>query len=59
MVSRENVVVLVSMVVALPVTYLVYAFADLPFWAELLVLVGLGVVVPTLVNDYLDRQASG
>ena len=47
MVSRENVVILVSMAVALPATYLVYAFADAPFWANVLVLLGLGVVTPT------------
>ena len=59
MVSRENAVVFASMGVALLATYLVSAFADLPLWAELLVLVGLGVVVPTLVNDRLDRRTAG
>ena len=58
MVSRENAVILVSMAVALPAAYLVYAFADVPFWADMLVLMGIGVIVPTLVNEYLDRAAA-
>ena len=59
MISRENAVILASMTVGLAAALLVGTYADVPTWASLGVLIGLGVVVPTLVNEYLDRQASG
>jgi len=56
MVSRENAVVLASLGVALVAAGLVDAYTAAPYWANLGVLVGLGIVVPTLTNEYLDRR---
>lgn len=59
MLSRENAVILASMVVAVAAAVLVETYADAPAWVSAGVLIGIGVVVPTVVNEYLDRRSPG
>lgn len=59
MLSRENAVILASMVVAVAAAVLVETYADAPTWVSVGVLIGIGVVVPTVVNEYLDRRSPG
>ena len=58
MISRENTVILASLLVAIVAAALVDTYADLPYWVSLGVLIGLGVVVPTLLNEYLGRRGN-
>lgn len=59
MVSRENRVVLVTGSAALVLLYAFGAVLELPTWVGIAVVLGVGVVLPQLVNDYLDRRAAG
>lgn len=56
MVSRENAVIVASLVVAIAAWYLAEAFAPSTWWASWVALVGVGVLLPTLANEYFDRQ---
>jgi len=58
MVSRENTVILASLVVAVVAWYLVETYAGGPFWLSYAVLVVLGIGLPTVVNGYMVRQGS-
>jgi len=56
-VSRENKVVLGFMTLALALLIVVGQFSGLPAWVGGAVLLGVGVVCPIAVNEYLDGQA--
>ena len=56
MVSRENAVIVASIALALLVGYGVFEYTTVSDWVAMAVFLVLGVVVPTLVNEYLDRQ---
>lgn len=58
MVSRENTVIVASLAVAIVAYYLVETYAAQPYWVSIAVLIGIGVLVPTLVNRYLERSES-
>lgn len=56
MVSRENKVVIVFVALALVVLYGLLEVRDLPTWASSAVIIGIGVVCPVLVNEYLSGR---
>ncbi|GAB3418225.1 hypothetical protein GCM10027435_17920 [Haloparvum alkalitolerans] len=56
MVSRENRVIAACIVLAVLLLFALNAVTDPPSWATLAVLLGVGVLVPTLVNEYLGRR---
>lgn len=58
MVSRENTVILGFMALALALLVVLAQFSGVPTWVGALVLLGVGVVCPTVLNEYLDRQAA-
>ncbi|MGB9957967.1 hypothetical protein ACOZ4B_16445 [Haloferax prahovense] len=58
MVSRQTLVVTVFVLAALPVAYLVES-ATGQFTVSFLALLAVGVVAPSLVNDYLDGVEGG
>jgi len=60
MLSRENSVILVFVVVAVATAVAIeIRFTELGDWIPLAVLLGLGVIAPTLVNSYFDgREAA-
>lgn len=59
MVSRENAVIVASLVVAIAAWYVVEAVATASPWASWAALIGVGVILPTVANEYLDRRARG
>jgi|GEM_PF-1582882 len=56
MVSRENKVVLTTGTAALVLLYVFATMVHTPTWVGTGVVLVVGVVLPQLVNDYLDRQ---
>jgi len=56
MVSRENRVIVACIASALVLLYLATELATLPTWGSAAIVLGVGVVVPTLVNTYLDSR---
>ncbi|ERG99151.1 MAG: hypothetical protein J07HQX50_00293 [Haloquadratum sp. J07HQX50] len=57
MISRENTVIIGFIVLA---TLLVVPLSesDPPVWAAPIVIIGVGVIAPILVNEYLNRNES-
>lgn len=55
--TRENGVILAFLVLTLVVLVATHDLADPPTWVTGTVVIGLGVIAPTLVNEYLDRPA--
>lgn len=56
MLSEENAIIVVSILVALVVGAAVYQYTDLPSWVGMAVFIGFGVVVPIFVNEYRKRD---
>lgn len=56
MVSRENRVIVVCIALAVLLLFALDAAAELPSWLILAALLGVSVVLPTLVNEYLDLR---
>lgn len=56
MLSTENGVILACGTVALILAYGAAVFTDLPTWAGVAIVIVVGVVVPRLVTDYVDRS---
>jgi len=56
MVSRENRVILGFVALALVVLYGLLQVRDLPTWASSAVILGIGVICPVLVNEYLNSR---
>jgi membrane protein implicated in regulation of membrane protease activity len=56
MLSRENAVILVSILVALAVGAAVHQYTDVPSWVAMAVFIVLGVVLPTALNEYARRN---
>jgi predicted signal transduction protein with EAL and GGDEF domain len=56
MLSRENTIILAFVVVATTAAVGIDTVADAPEWLPVGLLIGLGVVVPLLVNSYLDAD---
>jgi hypothetical protein len=57
MISRENTVIIGFIMLA---TLLIVPLSgsDPPMWAAPIVIIGVGVIAPILVNEYLDRDES-
>ncbi|MDS0258632.1 hypothetical protein NDI56_04300 [Haloarcula sp. S1CR25-12] len=58
MVSRENKVIAAYLVATLLVLFVVLETLSPPLWVSSALVLGLGVVAPTLTNEYLDRRAA-
>ena len=56
MLSRENIVILVFIAVAVTAAVGIDTATTLPGWLLLASLVGLGVIAPLLVNNYFDAR---
>jgi len=54
--SRENAVTVSFIALAAVALFAVNELTTPPTWVGAAVLLGVGVVIPTLVNEYLDRQ---
>jgi uncharacterized protein (DUF983 family) len=51
--SRENVVIIGFIVLAIVLLFSVHSVSEPPTWVSGAVIIGVGVIVPTLVNEYL------
>lgn len=58
MVSRENKVIVLFIALSLVTLSLVSEFVSQTAWAGAVVVLVVGVVLPTLVNEYLDSRGS-
>jgi hypothetical protein len=56
MVSRENTVIVGFIALTLVLLYGLLAVTTLPTWASSAVVLGVGVVAPLLVNEYLSKR---
>jgi hypothetical protein len=56
MVSRENKVVLICIVLAISLLFGLLSVSDPPTWVSGAVILGFGVIAPLLVNGLLDRR---
>ena len=56
MVSRQNGVIAAYVAATLLLLYVVTETATPPTWVTAALLLGIGVVAPTLTNEYLDRR---
>ena len=56
MVSRENAVIVTSLLVALAVGAGLVQYTDAPSWVAMAVFIVLGVVVPTAINESSRRD---
>ncbi|MDZ5811641.1 hypothetical protein U4E84_09835 [Halorubrum sp. AD140] len=56
MVSRENKVITLCIVLAILLLGVVLTVSDPPTWVSGMVILGVGVIAPMLVNEYLDRR---
>lgn len=56
MVSRENAVIAGFIALALVVLYALLELTSLPTWASSAVVLGVGVIAPLLVNEYLSAR---
>lgn len=56
MVSRENAVIAACIAAAFGLPVALTAVTTPPTWASAAVLVGVGVVAPQLLNEYLDAR---
>ena len=56
MVSEENGVIIISILVALIVGTAVFQYTDYPSWVGMTVFIGLGIVVPTLINEHRNDE---
>ena len=52
--SRENTVTVAFIVAAFALVYAALELTDLPTWGAPAILIGVGVIAPQLVNEYLD-----
>ncbi len=59
MLSRENAVIAGFIALAIALLAAVLGVSDPPAWVSVAVVVGVGVIAPTLLNEYLDRRQRG
>ncbi|KPN29599.1 hypothetical protein SY89_00313 [Halolamina pelagica] len=57
MVSRENTVIAVCIALAIASLYVANSLTTLQQWQSAALILGVGVLVPTLVNEFLDGRA--
>jgi hypothetical protein len=56
MISRENKVIIGFIALAVLLLAGVLGVSDPPTWVSSAVILGVGVIAPILVNEYLDRR---
>lgn len=56
MVSRENKVIVAFIALAVVLLYIVSAVTTLPTWGSAAIVIGVGVVIPVIINGYLDNR---
>jgi hypothetical protein len=56
MVSRENKIIAGFITFAIILLFAIHSGSDPPTWVSGAVVIGVGVIVPTLVNEYLTRK---
>lgn len=56
MISRENKVIVAFIALAVLLLFVLAESTTLPTWAGGAVLIGVGVLAPLLVNNYLDAK---
>jgi len=56
MVSRENKVIMACIGLAVLTLYATAETVTLPPWAHSAILLGIGVIAPLVVNEYLDTK---
>ena len=56
MVSRENKIIAGFIILAIVLLFGISSVSDPPTWVTVAVLIGLGVVAPTLVNEYFNQK---
>lgn len=56
MLSRENSVIVVCILAAIGLVYALSTLMTLPTWGTVAVVLGIGVLLPTLLNEYLDGR---
>ena len=56
MVSRENKVIGGFITLAVILLFVIHSVSEPPTWVSDAVVIGVGVIVPTLVNEYLTRK---
>jgi hypothetical protein len=59
MTSRENKVIIGFMALAMLLLVGLLGVSDPPTWVSSAVILGVGVIAPILVNEYLDRRTRG
>lgn len=59
MVSRENKVIALCIALAILLLGIVLTVAEPPTWVSGMIIIGVGVIVPILVNGYLNRRGVG
>lgn len=58
MVSRENKVIVLCIAFAIFLLGVVLAFAEPPTWVSGMMIIGVGVIAPLLINEYLDSRGA-
>lgn len=58
MVSRENTVIMACISLAVLTLYATAETVTLPPWARSAILLGIGVIAPLVINEYLDTKES-
>jgi 2-phosphoglycerate kinase len=56
MVSAENKVIAGFITLAVILLFGIHSVSEPPTWVSGAVVIGVGVIVPTLINEYLTRQ---
>ena len=56
MVSRENTIIAVCIALAIALLYGLNAVTTLAQWQSAAVVLGVGVLLPTLLNEYLEAD---
>lgn len=59
MVSRENKLIVGFGSVALVLMYAIVLFTSLPQWVSITVLFVIGIIIPQILNNHLDRTRDG
>jgi len=59
MVSRENKLIVGFGSVAPVLMYAIVVFTSLPQWVSMTVLFVIGIIIPQILNNYLDRTRDG
>ncbi len=56
MISRENKVIAGFIMLAVVLLFGVLSISEPPTWVSGVIIIGVGVIAPILVNEYLNRE---